>query len=477
MNSTTKELSFCHINARSILAYNNESKSNQEKMDEIRQILRKQYEYSVIAVTETWLTPDTLSNDADLIVENYTFYRKDRNNGRGGGVGFYVADSLHCSVRSDLAPNDAELLWLEIETNHKRILAGLCYRPPRQLRDEQNAFFTSLENSIESVKLTQPDIIMLFGDFNDRCLDWNMPHTQSEIGDKLLNFISQSNLFQIINEPTHYFSNQPALLDLIITDSSHLLLSSGVSPPIADLDHCTVFCKLNVQTYRTRSYKRTVWDYKTANINALNDTMNAAPWHIPYTLFDDLDDIVNFNNSIILSNCKENIHCKTVTIRTKDRPWMCNEVRLFLRKRDRLFKRYKRTRSAQDKFNFYLARREANRAIRNAKKRYETMVVETLSDPNLTIRHFWKISKRVMDGKSERTIPPLFENDSLITEDDRKADIFNNYFASIASIDHSEPLPNLPNFQFLTDSRIENIQTSEVEVQRLLSQLNANKST
>ena len=52
-----------------------------------------------------------------------------------------------------------------------------------------------------------------------------------------------------------------------------------------------------------------------------------------------------------ISNCKENIHCKTVTIRTKDRPWMCNEVRLFLRKRDRLFKRYKRTRSAQDKFN------------------------------------------------------------------------------------------------------------------------------
>ena len=98
MNSTTKELSFCHINARSILAYNNESKSNQEKMDEIRQILCKQYEYSVIAVTETWLTPDTLSNDADLIVENYTFYRKDRNNGRGGGVGFYVADSWHCSV-------------------------------------------------------------------------------------------------------------------------------------------------------------------------------------------------------------------------------------------------------------------------------------------------------------------------------------------------------------------------------------------
>ena len=156
---------------------------------------------------------------------------------------------------------------------------------------------------------------------------------------------------------------------------------------------------------------------------------------------------------------------------------MCNEVRVFLRKRDRLFKRYKRTLSAQDKFNFYLARREANRAIRNAKKRYESKVVESLSDPNLNIRNFWKISKRILDGKSERTIPPLLENDNLVSEDDRKADIFNNYFASIASLDHSEPLPKLPDFQFLTDARIQNIQTSELEVQRLLSKLNVHKST
>ena len=69
----------------------------------------------------------------------YTFYRKDRNNGnsRGGGVGFFIADNLHCKVRFDLSPNNAELLWLEIKTNQKRILVGVCYRPPGQSRDDQ----------------------------------------------------------------------------------------------------------------------------------------------------------------------------------------------------------------------------------------------------------------------------------------------------------------------------------------------------
>ena len=43
----SKELSICHINARSILAYNAESGSNQFKMDEIRHILSDQLKYNL----------------------------------------------------------------------------------------------------------------------------------------------------------------------------------------------------------------------------------------------------------------------------------------------------------------------------------------------------------------------------------------------------------------------------------------------
>ena len=103
--------------------------------------------------------------------------------------------------------------------------------------------------------------------------------------------------------------------------------------------------------------------------------------------------------------------------------------------------------------------------------------MESLSDPNLNNRRIWKISKHILDEKSERTIPPLLENDNLVSEDDKKADIFNIYFASIASLDHSEPLPKLPDFQFKKDARIQNIQTSKLNVQRLQLQLNIQKST
>ena len=127
--------------------------------------------------------------------------------------------------------------------------------------------------------------------------------------------------------------------------------------------------------------------------------LDTAPWGVPYSLYDNLDNVFNFNNSIITSTCKEHIISKNVTIHTKDKPWMCIEVRYDMRKRDRCFKR---TLSAQDQLNFYVARREANRAKRNAKKRFQAKVVDSLSDPNLDVRNVWKISNRIFDDKSDR---------------------------------------------------------------------------
>ena len=115
----------------------------------------------MIGVTETWLTAATPSDDADLHIDNYTFYRKDREyvNGRVGGVGIFVSNNLLCVPRMDLSPREAELLWIEVRAHQKRIIVGVCYRPPGQNRDEQNAFLISLENSIENVKRVCPDLM------------------------------------------------------------------------------------------------------------------------------------------------------------------------------------------------------------------------------------------------------------------------------------------------------------------------------
>ena len=140
---------------------------------------------------------------------------------------------------------------------------------------------------------------------------------------------------------------------------------------------------------------------------------------------------------------------------------MCNEVRYLIRKRDRCFKRFKRNLSAQDQSNFYIARREANRAKRNAKKRFQPKTVDSLSDPNLDVKSFWKISKCILGDKSERMIPLLLENNILVPDDTNKAEIFNNHFASIALHDPNIPLPCLPDIQLNTKTQIDSIKTTD----------------
>ena len=43
-------------------------------------------------------------------------------------------------------------------------------------------------------------------------------------------------------------------------------------------------------------------------------------WELPYLLYEDLNDIVEFTSTLITSVCAENIRYKSVTIRTKGKP-------------------------------------------------------------------------------------------------------------------------------------------------------------
>jgi hypothetical protein len=47
-------------------------------------------------------------------------------------------------------------------------------------------------------------------------------------------------------------------------------------------------------------------------------------------------------------------------VRSKDKPWMSNEVRRALRFKDRAFSRYKKVPTYENKLRFIIARREAN---------------------------------------------------------------------------------------------------------------------
>ena len=58
-----------------------------------------------------------------------------------------------------------------------------------------------------------------------------------------------------------------------------------------------------------------------------------------------------------------------------------------------------------------------------------------------------------------------------------KLKYFYNHFASIASHNPNIPLPRLPDIQLNTNTQFDSIETTELEVKRLLTQLGVHKST
>ena len=53
----------CHINARSLYAFDKDLKSNRTKLDEIESVLCFQYRYDIICISETWFKSNISCED------------------------------------------------------------------------------------------------------------------------------------------------------------------------------------------------------------------------------------------------------------------------------------------------------------------------------------------------------------------------------------------------------------------------------
>lgn len=105
---------------------------------------------------------------------------------------------------------------------------------------------------------------------------------------------------QLINEHTRYSTNGANLLDLISVDQYNYIKDTLIPPTLLNLYHCTVYCKLNATVSKHPAFKRGVWYCKATDFNGSNVTLSNASFETTYTIFDDVDDIVNYANDLIL---------------------------------------------------------------------------------------------------------------------------------------------------------------------------------
>lgn len=143
------DASFLVVNFRSIL-------SKQDNVNNLIAVCNP----CVILGTETWLSRD-IDNNALFINKDYTIYRKDRNQSRGGGV--LVAIKNCFSTTPILFDTDIEIVFVRVKFTFSYAKIGACYRPP----DEHVSFNDEMSKALDYVTLQFPQCpVFLGGDFN-----------------------------------------------------------------------------------------------------------------------------------------------------------------------------------------------------------------------------------------------------------------------------------------------------------------------
>ena len=121
--STSKEEIKCVcLNARSII----------NKKDELN-IMVDDITPHIIGITESWANNDI--TDAELGLERYAMFRKDRMGRRGGGVLLYIKDTIP-AYEADCN----EAIWCKLVTGHTTVTIGVVYRCPNITKQNKEKY-------------------------------------------------------------------------------------------------------------------------------------------------------------------------------------------------------------------------------------------------------------------------------------------------------------------------------------------------
>ena len=191
-----KNLHVLYVNARSIA-----NKLN--LLNNYLTIVNNHY-FDLIFIVETWLTQAIA--DSMVCPNKYHIYRRDKLNGRGGGVLVLYKSHLHVSlVTSTEAGENLESITVDVYCNSsssKKFRFSCFYVFPIlsfSLKDVVN-----LCNSIDACFVGATPIY-IFGDFNFSKIDWFLPFTSGGVcHSKFLDFcIQKSSLQNTVSRKQH----------------------------------------------------------------------------------------------------------------------------------------------------------------------------------------------------------------------------------------------------------------------------------
>ena len=188
------------------------------------------------------------------------------------------------------------------------------------------------------------------------------------------NIITKYDMCQYINEPTHFTEHSNSCLDLVIANNRNVVDLVHVGQPFLNSFiryHCPTYGIIKIMKPSQTVFKRRIWLYDRCDTDLFREKLSEVDWeNFILTANNDVDLLVETFTNTLLKIATETIPNKVITVRKMDPPWINNNVRRAIRKRNRLNKRAKRTNNPEHWLKFRKFRNKTVNLIRKQKQDY-----------------------------------------------------------------------------------------------------------
>ena len=368
-----------------------------------------------------------------------------------------------------------EALLLEMNYNHKKVIVSVIYRSPSQSNIEFDLFLANLEQLLCEINNCKPYLSIITGDFNARSSSWWSKDSNTPEGLKLFSLTSANGFSQLINEPTHFQGNSSSCIDLIFTNQGNLSVNSGVHTSLhPKCKHQIIHSSFNLNIYYPPPYQRLIWDYKKADPLKISNALDSVNWERLFGQHD-INQQVKTLNEVLLNIFRNYVPNKYIIIDDKDPVWMNDTAKSKIIAKNLLFKQYIKNGRFESDFMFLeTIANELNELISSTKALYYDNLAKKINNPLLQAKTYWSILKTFYNDKKIPLIPPLLVDDKFVTDIQKKANVFNKFFAEQCTpLDNNSSLP--VNQLFLTQSRLTSLDLDNDELLKIIRALNINK--
>jgi hypothetical protein len=373
--------------------------------------------FDLVFVCETWLN-DELA-DGLLLYNNsnvFNVIRRDRTCNRGGGICLFIKKNYHfIIVPVPIEFSDLEILCVDVLCNNFRHRFICVYRPPVHNVHLMESI-TMFLNHLCDVNF----VCTICGNFNMPNINWFNeldPPALPLLEGRFASFIVDNGLLQLITQPTRMDN----ILDLLLVNDPIAIYDVAILPPFSTSDHCAIAWHTWVPSTQTDPSDR-CFDFRHADYDALSQYFGSFDWVNLFTSVapNDIEGLWRVFKRVLweaiaLFTPLRNNNCK--------RP--LRNYPEYLQRAIKLKRSLWRARRLEGGSSRYKA--QARKCKKLIKKYHLNEERRLLS--NGSSAAFYKHVNRKLN--SSHHVAPLRVNNAVLTNDNDRANAFNNYFASV----------------------------------------------